>query len=129
MSILAAAPWAGEKRLILQPQTKYFELRAFLRENGLRIADASLVYDTGRIYRVWLVAAGESDNCGWVEAPLLSNRDPLLRPYMEDMIKRLRKQIQGLERASHTDELQLKALHSELDEYLRVLEESKTWQP
>ena len=128
MGILSAAPWVLQKHLILQPQTKYFELRAFLAENGYAIRDASLVYDTGRIYRVWQIEAGENTEKGWVEAPLVEKKDPLLRPYLEDMVKRLRKQIQGQERAVNSDAALLSALHGELDEYLQLLEEAKTWQ-
>ena len=128
MGILEAAPWAKEKRLILQPQTKYFELKAFLAEQGMRIGDASLAYDTGRIYRVWLVEAGESTDTGWVETPLIEQRDPLLKPYLEDRIKRLRKQINGQERAAAPDADLLRELHSELDEYLSIHEEASTWQ-
>ena len=128
MGILSAAPWVLQKHLILQPQTKYFELRAFLAENCYAIRDASLVYDTGRIYRVWQIEAGENTEKGWVEAPLVEKKDPLLRPYLEDMVKRLRKQIQGQERAVNSDAALLTALHGELDEYLQLLEEAKTWQ-
>ena len=128
MGILAAAPWVREKRLILQPQTKYFELRGFLAENGYCIADASLAYDTGRIYRVWQVEAGEEKDHGRVEAALMEKRDPLLKPYMEDMIKRLRKQIQGVERASDSSPELLSALRCELEEYIRVHEEGESWQ-
>ena len=128
MGILSAAPWAKEKHLILQPQTKYFELRAFLTEYGCHIADAALTYDTGRIYRVWQVEVGVEDTSGWVEAPLLRNHDPLLKPYMDDMIKRLHKQIQGQEKAANADQAQIEALHSELNEYIRIRKEAESWQ-
>jgi len=127
MGILQAAPWAMDKHLIIQPQTKYFELRAFLNERGFCVRDASLVYDTGRIYRVWVIGSGSNTN-GWIEKPLLDKKDPLLKPYLEDLIKRLRKQIQGLERASERDDGRISALHAELDEYDSVLKEALTWQ-
>jgi len=128
MGILAAAPWAGTKRLILQPQTKYYELRRFLADQGLRLSDASLVYDTGRIYRVWLVEAGESEVKEWIEPPLVEKRDPLLKPYLDDMIKRLRKQIQGQERAVNSAPDNVKELRDELEEYLKLRREAETWQ-
>ena len=127
--ILASAPWTTAKRLILQPQTKFYELRSFLSENGFRMEDASLVYDTGRIYRVWLIGAGASEDSGWIEAPLLRKQDPLLKPYTEDLIKRLRSQIQGLERASTRDPALLQQLRSELAEYIRIHKEAESWQP
>ena len=88
--ILADAPWVKDKRLILQPQTKQDELRAWLSSNGLAIADARLAYDTGRIYLVWRVEAGEASPFCGVDAPLLAHRDPLLKPWLEEQIKRLR---------------------------------------
>ena len=126
--ILDASPWALEKRLILQPQTKFSELRLFLASRGVGIADAALVYDTGRIYRVWLAASGVPAESGWIESPLLRKRDPLLKAYTEDLIKRLRKQIRGLECATTTDKNQLALLHAELEEYLTIHKEAESWQ-
>ena len=129
MGILEAAPWVFSRRLILQPQTKQPELRAWLRKRGLAIRDASLAYDAGRIYLIWLVEAGEMELCGAVDPQLLTKRDPLLRPYAEDHIKRLRKQIQGMERSSRADPEQLAQLRKELDAYLDVHREVLKWQP
>ena len=128
MGILAAAPWTKGKRLILQPQTRFSELRAFLRENGYRIADASLVYDTGRIYTVWLVTAGEMAPCGAIDPVLVEKRDPLLKPYTEDLIKRRRKQIQGMEASKTADPAALAGLKAELEELLKIHKEAEQWQ-
>ena len=90
--------------------------------------DASLVYDAGRIYLVWLVGRGKMECCAAVEPQLLEKRDPLLRPYTEDHIKRLRKQIQGMERSQKADKALLSALKIELNEYLSVHTEVLKWQ-
>lgn len=127
-NILTAAPWALKKRLLLQPQTKQAELRAWLASQGLAIRDAALVHDNGRIYLVWLAEAGEMPPCTAVEPCLLAKRDPLLRPYIEDRIKRLRKQLHGMEAAQAPDPAVLAARKGEMAELLKCYEEVTAWQ-
>ena len=127
MGILDAAPWAWEKRLILQPQTKLYEFRRWLRERGLAVLDASLAYDTGRIYLVWLAGRGAMDADGPVDPALIEKRDPLLRPYVEEQIKRLRKRIQGLELARNSGSAELERLRTELETLRNIHEETTTW--
>ena len=125
-NILAAAPWALEKRLILQPQTKVRELRRWLGARGLVVADASLVYDTGRIYLVWLIGPGGARD-GAVDAALLENRDPLLLPYTEGRIKQALEQLYGMERARRADAAALDALRAELEELREVRALAAAW--
>ena len=127
LNILAAAPWAKEKRCILQPQTKFTELRRYLAQSGQCIRDASLAYDTGRIYLIWLVEPGQMDPECVIDRALLEKRDPLLAPYTEDRIKRLRKQLSGLERAAARDDALLGQLRSELEELTKIHREVKSW--
>ena len=87
MGILDAAPWALEKRLILQPQTKKPEFREWLFRRGLYVSDASLVYDTGRIYLVWKIGAGAEAPCG-----------PIDRALIEKALERMRADLNELER-------------------------------
>lgn len=128
MGILDAAPWAWEKRLILQPQTKFTELRGWMNEHGLAVQDAALSYDAGRIYLVWLVGKGETQECCAIEPILLKKRDPLLKPYIEYHIKRLRKQVLGMEQSSHADPALLCAYRAELNEFLNAYGEVQQWQ-
>lgn len=127
MNILDAAPWALEKRLILQPQTKLCELRLWLRDHGLGVLDASLVHDAGRIYLVWLVGKAAMTGVGPVDPPLIEKRDPLLKAYTDEWIKRHLKQIQGLEIAKNGDSLLLARLKAELDELKRINREAAEW--
>lgn len=126
--ILAAAPWAREKRLVLQPQTKQAELRAFLGENGYAVVDAALSYDTGRIYLIWLVTAGEMRPFQGVDGALLDRHDPLLRPYLDDQIKRLRKRLRGVESAVCPDEMLTASLRNELSQLEITYDEVIQWQ-
>lgn len=126
--ILSAAPWALDKHLILQPQSKIGELRAWLGENGCAISDASLVYDTGRIYLVWKIARGCMRSAPAVDPVLVEKRDRLLKPYAEDQIKRIRKQLAGKESAVAADPQELTSLRARLDAFLNLYEEVCTWQ-
>ena len=126
--ILAAAPWALERRLILQPQTKRALLRRWLGERGLGVADASLVHDTGRIYLVWRVAPGAPADAGPVDAPLLEKRDPLLKAFTQEQIKRRRTRLHGLERARSADAGAIEALRGELARLEEIYKEAASWQ-
>ena len=128
VGILEAAPWVWDKHLILQPQTKQPELRDWLRARGLAISDAALSYDAGRIYLIWSVHRGSMADYGFYDPPLLTRREPLLKPYTEDRIKRLRKQIQGVSASSRSDPALLEALRQELEESLTIHEEVLSWQ-
>ena len=128
IGILTAAPWAREKRLVLQPQTKQDELRAWLGENGYTITDAALAYDTGRLYLIWSVGAGEMPPFSGVDGALLARRDPLLKPWLAEQIKRLRKRLNGVQQA-RAEKLELtEQLGRELEDLERVYREVETWQ-
>ncbi len=126
--ILAAAPWALEKRLILQPQTKHALLRQWLGARGRMIADASLVYDTGRIYLVWLVGPGAMRPEGPADPVLIEKRDPLLKAYAEEQTKRCRKHLQGLELARRSSPEALGCMRQELEQWREIYKEAAAWQ-
>lgn len=127
MGILERSPWALEKRLILQPQTKWPELRRYMAERGLAVLDASLADDAGRIYLIWLVGAGETAGECHVDQALLKKRDPLLKPWLQDRIKRCGKQLRGLELARQPDEAAIAGQRAELEELKRVYQEVLAW--
>lgn len=128
IGILENAPWVRQKRLILQPQSKQNELRCYLSDAGYTISDATLVYDMGRIYLIWLVEAGKMPLFQGVDGPLLAHRDPLLKPYLDDRIKRMRKQLHGIESAAHADKAQSESLRIQLTKLEEIYLEVKTWQ-
>ena len=119
MSILSAAPWAREKTLILQPQTKQPRLRVWLNENGYAVEDASLVYDTGRIYVIWKCTGGEKRELEaferYVDRALVQKRDPLLPAYIDGIMKKLLHKRQGLSRAALADAEELRRCNEAID--------------
>ena len=128
IGILSAAPWAKEKQLILQPQTKIEELRNWLASNGYGIFDAALVHDTGRLYLVWYVKAGEMPALvHGVDSALVRRRDPLMKPYLEDQIKRIRKRLNGVLHAKKRQETLAKTLEDSLQEMETLYQEASTW--
>ena len=121
LKILETSPWALNKRLILQPQTKHLLLRCWLGDHGLSIEDASLIYDSGRIYQVWLVREGKMRETLGIEPVLIEKQDPLLHPFAESLVKRLRKEIHGLECARTAQPETIETLKRQLDECLSIL--------
>lgn len=119
MAILSAAPWAREKTLILQPQTKQPRLRVWLSENGYAVEDAALVYDTGRIYVIWKCAAGEKRELAayerYVDRTLVQKCDALLPAYIDGVIKTLLHKRQGLSRAASADGEELRRCGEAID--------------
>ena len=129
IEILTAAPWAREKHLVIQPQTKIPELREWLNEYGYDVKAASLVYDTGRLYVVWNVTAGErralTEMDLLLDPALIARRDPLLPAYIDNLVKKLRYKIQGLEKAVAGDGSELKESRETLERLLQVRKEQE----
>lgn len=95
-AILAAAPWTKDDvKLVLQPQSKQAELRAFLTENGYTIESEELVADAGRIYPILTARGGVSE--AYTDAELYMGKweqigqDPLLPRYLETVLHRQEK--------------------------------------
>lgn len=128
ISILSAALWTKGKKLILQPQTKYDLLRFLLCENGYGICDARLVYDTGRIYIVYLVHGPQTGDSGIVSRHLLNNRDPLLAPFMDEEIKKAMKKLSGLEKSKSCSTNELNELKAQIKELNNIKLEAQSWQ-
>ncbi len=112
----------------MQPQTKQDELRRYLSANRLAIADAALAYDTGRLYLVWLVSTGEMDGDSPLDAALLQKRDPLLRPYIEEQLKRRSQRLRGMEAARVPDTAGITTLRGEIAALRAAYAEVQTWQ-
>ncbi len=134
--ILERAPWTRTDKvhLVLQPQSKLGVLSNWLDNNGYAIFDETLVEDDGRIYAVLLAGAGKSRaplSCAEIYADriLMEKRDPLLPRYLDFLIEKTGKTIEGLEQARRgvrIDELMHHKLA--LKGFLRMKEETEKWQ-
>ena len=123
--ILEQTPWALEKRLILQPQSKQNELRRYLASKGLSILNAVLAEDAGKYYEVWLAGEGVMDVEAPIEPCLIEKHDPLLKPYLMEQIRRKKKQIHGLESSRRPDGDALMRLYRDLDDLERIFQDVK----
>ena len=86
-AILAACPWAAEKRLVLQPASRADFLRRRLYQHGCGIADERVVRDAGRLYAVFTALRGvpvpDGALYGYASPPLLAQTaDPDVRAYL-----------------------------------------------
>ncbi len=130
ISILENAPWAKGKRLIIQPQSKLPELRRWLFGNGYKIYSAELVYDTGRIYLVWVVGEGVEDNDKFsdvLDYQLIDNRDPLLGSYIETLIKRELKILNGMEKSAIVSETEIDHKKELISKLKNIREDTHKW--
>lgn len=131
ISILEAAPWTKNKKLIIQPQSKLPELRLWMYENGFVINDAHLIYDTGRIYLVWQVSGGLTDNkplTQMIDHQLMEKQDVLLGAYLDVQIKRELKILKGMEKGANVSNSMLEAQRNAILELKNLKEETEKWQ-
>lgn len=134
--ILENAPWVRDRKisLLLQPQSKICELSNWLDNNGFAITDAKLVRDAGRIYVVYCVSTGKSRapfTCAemYADRLLMQKRDPLLPEYLDVLIARFTRMLEGMDAAR--DEVKIDVYdHTKLAlrGFIKMKEEIKTWQ-
>lgn len=108
--ILDRAEWCldGAYSLILQPMTKAEVLRYWLVNNGFRLEEERLVRDGGRIYQI--VCARFSANMPLSDAELFAGAfenirdEALCREWLDALIRRFEKELQGLLSSAHPEE-------------------------
>lgn len=126
IEILSASLWTIDKTLIIQPQSKISELRSWLNNNGYDVVDASLVDDAGRIYVVWKIQAGHSKTLSviqsYIDEHLMGKDMKLLKAYTDELIKKTRYKISGMEKSSKTDEVELKKYYEALNGFIAIRE-------
>lgn len=104
-SILEAAPWTalGGHRLILQPMTSVYDLRAFLSTHGYTVTGEYLNREDRRIYVTMAVEAGESapysEGEKWAGRQWRAMDSPLRGAYLEDMLRRAERALAGVEKS------------------------------
>jgi len=129
--VLRRAPWARRDgvSLILQPQSKIDELCRWLRESGFVIRGAKLALDNDRYYAVMLVTGGDPDSILEPELELLARlmhgRDPLFAGYIDDLIKRTSRALDGM-RSGRAPEILQTAL--KLSVYIGLKDANGKWE-
>lgn len=102
--ILSEAPWTRDKLLLLQPMTGQPELRQWLNGNGYRIEGETVVREGEKLYVILTVRGGEDEpyRLGelWAGRQRKGEDVPLRLDYMEDLLRRRRKALAGMERGS-----------------------------
>ncbi len=108
-SILEAAPWAWEKRLILEPATRAPHLRRWLYAHGCTIREEHVIRDAGRLYAVFCAvpgAAPEGELYAYASPALLeeARTDECARAYLARTAGLLMREV-GRDHAAVTEAL------------------------
>ena len=114
--------------LVLQPQSDAAELRAWLYDNGWHIEEESLVRAGGRLYEILRARRGKKEKpepillevgpCLWQKKP------PLLKEHIEQLLFRVRRAREGMEKSARARE---GAAYRALGEKAAALEEKLIW--
>lgn len=112
------------KELILQPQSEIMEFRRFLWESNYEITEENMVFEDGKYYPMMRVEKGSESPYSEVELlygrNLLQRRHPVLKSYLEFVVKEKEKVLESL-KASTTERAKERAL--EVEEELRTAKE------
>ena len=102
--ILSEAPWTREKLLLLQPMTAQPELRRWLNGNGYRIEGEAVVREGQKLYVILTVRGGTDEPYSpgelWAGRQRKGEGVPLRLDYLEDLLRRRRRALAGMERGS-----------------------------
>ncbi len=100
--ILSMAPAVLDsvKRLVLQPMVDPGDLRTWLAAAGWKIIDEKLVEDDGRIYIIIVAEPGRENTKDLLLLELgprlLEEKDPLLKPYLNNIANRVERVLDEL---------------------------------
>ena len=102
--ILSEAPWTREKLLLLQPMTAQPEPRRWLNGNGYRIEGEAVVREGQKLYVILTVRGGTDEPYSpgelWAGRQRKGEGAPLRLDYLEDLLRRRRRALAGMERGS-----------------------------
>ena len=110
-SILAAAPWTRECKLLLQPMTSFPDLRFWLQQNGYMIENEKVIREGERLYSIWNVTGGTMKQLSPAELWVgVQSDDPLRMEYLTMMEEKLERSLRGHLAASTPNETEITAL-------------------
>ena len=107
-NILSTAPWITDApyRILLQPQSKLPELLDFLAHAGYEVWDQHLAAETGRIFTILEVYTEKMRPAGAQPPPkggfryvcpqILKRGDALLGAYLDGLIRKLSRTLEGM---------------------------------
>lgn len=134
-AILAAAPWTkeGGYRLLLQPMTSLHDLRAFLNGHGYTICMEHINREDRRLYVTMEVKAGAcasySEGELWAGRQWRGMESPLRADYLDEMLFRARRALEGLERSVREEDAPRRELLRTIVPQVEAMrEEWNTWQ-
>lgn len=128
--ILACAPWTKEEgvTLILQPMSSQPDLRQWLAGNGYAIEREYISREDKTLYTIMLVKGGAMERLS--SAELLAGRqseDPLRGEYLDHMISKVRRALEGQRSAVQRDEAAIGQSALILDGLTAMKKEWDTW--
>ena len=124
----------GVKRYLFSPHTEWEAFRDYLAAEGFRITDEHMLKEEGKYYLILVCENGDGE-AAYREAlthgisvpasrrfgpKLLERRDPVLRSYMEE---RLRKEKEIAERLPQSERVSVYAKREEVRENIALLKE------
>lgn len=113
-NILAAAQWVKEKRLplILQPMSTQPELRRWLWQNGFDLLQEKIVAEGDTLYTVMLARTGQVTPMTpaeeWAGRQVPGMEAPLRGRMLHQLLSRVDRALEGLERAADTAQTTLR---------------------
>lgn len=94
--------------MVLLPHRNEYELRRFLYEEGYRIKEEKLAFDTPRYYQIMSVCSGREEPREefdfWVGKKLVNNKDVLLEGFLRQRIEKVEEIIGRASRGQGTEE-------------------------
>lgn len=105
ISILDAAPWlqSAQYRLILQCQSRRYDLRKYLNEQGFTILSEALAQDGKFIYPIMEVVFGSAESLTpaqyHISPALLNCNSPLLPAFYDRVVGGIQTTVDGLARS------------------------------
>lgn len=121
------AKLSGFSRLIIQPQSKDSDVRAYLSGNGFAIIDEKMVFEDGKYYKIIKAVPGKQSltERELIFGPVnISEKSEVFISYLEfrrSLLSRIRSGISGDN--GNADELKIKEIESELKYISEVLSE------
>lgn len=132
--ILTESPWAKHSGLLylLQPMSSVPGLRRYLSEEGFSIEEEILALEEDKLYVIFRVRPGRTQayTLGeqWLGRQSRGQVSPLRQRYIEDIISRRTRALEGMRQAAERMEPQIAETEELLRQMINMREEWSLWQ-